>query len=304
MSDFIRRMQNGTALFRSPDEGGAPEPDPAVVNAGGDPADPAAGTVAADAGTAAAGSPTVDGAAPPEPAVAEGGTPPAAQQPDPTQSRFNQLVAARWAERRRAEASEAQNRLLQEQLNQTRAAVAQPALDADGNPVQQPTPVRTGPQPDLQAMAAQIAAQNDFNRQVGEEVAKGRTTHSDFDQVAANLQRFGELPRTFVEAAMATGKGADVMYHLGGDIAEADRILSLQPIQQAVALATLAGTIKAPVPPKTITSAPAPVSPKVGSGSSGKNTPSLDDPNIPVAEFIKMREKDIAAQKGQSRARR
>lgn len=302
---IFRRMLNSSAMLHAAEDGsGTAAPDAGTANAGGDPADPAAGTVAADAGTAAAGSPAVDGAAPPEPAVADGGTPPAASAPDPAQRRLNQLVAERWAERRRAEASEAQNRLLQEQLNQTRAAAAQPTLDADGNPVQpSASPVRSGPQPDLQAMAAQIAAQNDFNRQVGEEVAKGRTAHTDFDQVAANLQRFGELPRTFVEAAMATGKGADVMYHLGGDIAEADRILSLQPIQQAVALATLAGTLKAPASPKTITSAPAPVSPKVGGGAT-KNTPSLEDPNMPVADWIKQREKELSASKGQRAARR
>jgi hypothetical protein len=141
-------------------------------------------------------------------------------------------------------------------------------------------------------MAAQIAAQNEFNRQVADEVQKGRTSHQDFDQVASNLQRFGELPRTFVEAALATGKGADVMYHLGGDIAEADRILSLSPIQQAVALASLAQTIKPPAPPKTVTSAPAPVTPRV-SGGSNSGSPSLEDTNMSMADWVKLREKTL-----------
>jgi hypothetical protein len=82
------------------------------------------------------------------------------------------------------------------------------------------------------------------------------------------------------------------MYTLGGDIAEADRILSMPPMAQAVALAQLAGTIKAPEPVKKITSAPAPVTPKVGGGQ-GKNTPSLDDPNMPVGDWIKLREKTL-----------
>jgi len=205
------------------------------------------------------------------------------------------LVAERWTERRRAEAAEQQSRLLQEQLNQTRQALqAQPQVDADGNPLlqqQQPQPIRQPPQ-DLQTMAAQIASQNAFNEKVAGEVARGRGVHQDFDQVAANLQRFGELPRTFVQAALATGKGAEVMYLLGGDIGEADRILSLEPIEQAVALATLAQTIKAPEPPKKVTSAAAPITPKIGGGS-GKNTPSLDDPNMPVADWISLREKTL-----------
>ncbi len=221
---------------------------------------------------------------------------------------MNQLVAERWAERRRAEEAEARGRLLQEQLDQTRAAAsAQPQVDAEGRPLQpaaQP-PRREAPQ-DLQAMAAQIAAQNRFNEQVQAEVLRGRDParggHADFDQVASNLQRFGELPRTFVEAALATGKGAEVMYHLGGDIAEADRILSMPPIQQAVALATLAGTIK-PVVAKIVTSAPNPVSPRVGGGNTS-TTPSLEDEKMSTADWIALREKQLAAKKGDQRAAR
>lgn len=212
---------------------------------------------------------------------------------------MNQLVAERWTERRAREAAEQQARLLQEQLNQTRAALqTQPQVGEDGQPLQQQQqPVRQVPQPDLQQMAAQIASNNAFNEKVAAEVARGRAGHQDFDQVAANLQRFGELPRTFVQAAMATGKGAEVMYHLGGDIAEADRILSLEPIEQAVALASLAGSIKAPEPPKKVTSAPPPVTPKVGSGA-GRNTPSLEDNNLPIADWIKLREKSLPKRAG------
>lgn len=209
---------------------------------------------------------------------------------------MNQLVAERWTERRAREAAEQRERLLQERLAQVTQTL-QPQVDSDGQPLVPQAPVRQVPQPDLQQMAAQIAANNAFNEKVAAEVARGRGTHQDFDQVAANLQRFGELPRTFVQAAMATGKGAEVMYHLGGDIAEADRILSLEPIEQAVALAALAGSIKAPEPPKKVTSAPPPVTPKVGSGA-GRNTPSLEDNNLPIADWIKLREKSLPKRAG------
>lgn len=296
MLPTIRRMLEGTAYLRLPDNGsGTSAPDTgSPQDAGGDSGQPAPDTQSADAGTAADGT-TVAAADPPQASADDGSSSPASNQPDPQQRRVNQLVAERWTERRRAEAAEQQSRLLQEQLNQTRQALqAQPQVDADGNPIQQqqqPLRQQQAPQ-DLQAMAAQIAAQNEFNRQVDSEVQRGRGVHSDFDQVAANLQRFGELPRTFVEAAMATGKGAEVMYHLGGDIAEADRILSMPLMSQAVALAQLAGTIKAPEPAKKVTSAAAPIVPKVGSGA-GKNTPSLEDPNLPVGDWIKLREKNL-----------
>lgn len=305
MSNFIRRMLDGTAYLRLPDnESGTATPDAgSPQDAGGDSGQPAPDSQAADAGTAADGA-TQDGQ-PPSPDSGDpelSGAPPATSQPDPQQRRVNQLVAERWAERRRAEAAEQRSHLLQEQLNQTRQALQAPQVDADGNPIQQPQPVHPVAQPqDLQAMAVQIAAQNEFNKQVGDEVARGRDParggHADFDQVAANLQRFGELPRTFVEAALATGKGAEVMYALGGNIAEADRILSMSPMAQAVALAQLANTIQAPEPVKKITSASAPIVPKVGSGQ-GRNTPSLEDPNMPVADWIKQREKELAANKG------
>lgn len=301
MLPTIRRLLEGTAYLRAAEDGsGTPAPDAdanANANAGGAAQQPDGASPPAEPGTAADGTPTADGSSP-EPDV-DSSAPPAAQQPDPAQRRVNQLVAERWAERRRAEAAEQQTRLLQEQLNQTRQALqAQPQVDADGNPIQQQQqpPRQQQPPQDLQAMAAQIAAQNEFNKQVGDEVARGRDParggHADFDQVAANLQRFGELPRTFVEAALATGKGADVMYALGGDIAEADRILSMGPMQQAVALAQLAGTLKAPEPPKKVTSAAAPIVPKIGGGS-GKNTPTLEDPNMPVGDWIKLREKNL-----------
>ncbi len=312
MLPTIRRMLEGTATLRRPEDGGGASASASDItptggdsNAGGTPAEPEAGSQSAEPGTAAGETPE-GGANSPE-GQAAGEVPPAASQPDPAQRRVNQLVAERWAERRRAEAAEQQSRLLQEQLNQTRQALqAQPQVDADGNPIQQHAQPQPRPQPagqDLQAMAAQIAAQNEFNRQVEAEVLRGRGVHQDFDQVAATLQQFGELPRTFVEAALATGKGADVMYALGKDTLEANRILSLPPMGQAVALAQLAGGLKAPEPKKTVTSAPAPITPKVGGGQ-GKNTPTLEDPNMPVADWIKQREKELAANKAGAGNRR
>ena len=310
MSDFIRRMLSSSRLLHAPEnEGGTAEP--AAGTNGGATEQPAPDTPTADAGTAAGGDSAAPGSDASPPTAGADGAPPTsapAAQPDRAQQRMNQLVAERWAERRRAEEAENRNRLLQEQLNQTREALTPPAVDANGQPI---TPAATPPQrreatQDLQAMAQQIANQNEFNRQVQEEVLRGRDParggHADFDQVAANLQRFGELPRTFVEAALATGKGAEVMYHLGGDIAEADRILSMPPIQQAVALATLAGTIK-PVVAKTVTSAPNPVTPRVGGGQTS-TTPSLEDEKMSTADWIALREKQLAAKKGEARAAR
>lgn len=295
MPGFIRRMLEGTAYLRSPDdEGGTPPPLPGTdtTNAGGDPPQPDGGTDTPDAGTA--GTSTPEGGTPPE-TPPSGETPPAA--PDRNQQRMNSLVAERWAERRRAEEAETRNRILQEQLNQARAAVQPAQIDpATGQPTVQQQVAPQVPPPDLNAMAAQIAETNAFNASVLAEVQRGRDParggHADFDSVAANLQQFGELPKSFVEAALATGKGAEVIYTLGRDIVEANRILTMPPVQQAVALANLAAGIATPTAPKTITSAPAPITPKIGAGKSSP-TPSLDDNNMPIADWIKLREKNL-----------
>jgi hypothetical protein len=287
MPDFLRRMLEGTIIARNAEDGSGtptPPPLPDAGDAGGD-----AGSGETPPGNAPAAGDS--GVSPPEPA------PPATPEPDRAQQRMNQLVAERWAERRRAEAAEQQARLLQERLSQVQQTIQTPQVDADGNPV---TPVAPQPQvqrqftaDDLQRQAQQIAEQNEFNRQVAAEVQRGRGVYAqDFDQVAANLQQFGELPRTFVEAALATGKGADVIYHLGKDIVEASRILGLPPMAQAVALAQIAHGVKAPEPPKTVSSAPPPVSPKVGDGKK-TNTPSLEDADLPIADWIKLREKNL-----------
>ena len=286
MSDFIRRMLNGTVLMRAAEDG---------TGSDASAADPAADQNAGGATEAAASAPVAS--APSEDGVSQGTAdaveaPPAATPvPDRAQQRMNQLVAERWAERRRAQEAESRAAVLQEQLNQPRASL-QPQVDANGQPVAPVPRTPQAAQPDLQRLVAEQTAQNEFNRSVASEVEKGRTSHKDFDTVASNLQRFGELPRTFVEAALATGKGADVMYHLGSDIAEADRILSLGPIQQAVALAALAQNLKAPAAPKTVTSAPAPVTPKVGGGRTS-TTPNLEDNDLPIADWIKLREKNL-----------
>lgn len=305
MSEFFRRMLQGTVMLRAPDDGGAPAPDAGGdQNAGGDSGDtggtPQAGVT--DGTPAPADGPTASGAGAAPPAADPGAAPP----PDRAQQRMNQLVAERWAERRRAEAAEQQARLLQERLAQVSQTIQQtPQVDADGNPVAAPTPVRPAAPvltaDEIQRQAQEIANRQEFDRQVAAEVARGQGAYADFNQVASALQQFGELPRTFVEAAMATGKGADVIYALGKDALEASRILTLPPVQQAVALAQLAGTVK-PEAPKVVSSAPAPVTPKVGGGKTS-NTPSLEDENMSTADWIALREKQLAAQKGQ-RARR
>lgn len=301
MNIAFRRYLDGSAFLRAADDGTGSA---TSVPAAGEP--PVAGAVE---GAPAEGATIPDadvGASPPGPTPAASETAPAAPgeaapvaKPTGVEARISGLTAEKWAERRRAEAAENQNAILQQQLRQMQARAPEP--DADGNvPAAAAPPAKVTTPSELQAMATQIANEQQFQKDVGSEIESGRKSHTDFDQVAANLQRFGELPRTFVEAAMATGKGAEVIYALGQDAAEADRILSMQsPVQQAVALATLAGGLAKPTPAKLVSSAPAPIVPKVG--GHGSNPMTIDDPNIPIADFIKLREKALASKSAASR---
>lgn len=304
MTNSFRRFLDGTASLRAPDgETGAGEANAAAADV------TPASTPAPDAGNPAEGegsSPTLaEGETPAAAAATPGdGTPEIPTPASGAQKRIDALTGEKWAERRAKEAAENKANLLQQQLDSLRANPPAPALDADGNPVQpQAAPVKPVNPAELQRMAENIAAQTQFQKDVAGQIEAGRGVHADFDQVAQNLQRFGELPRHFVEAAIATGRGSDIIYELGKNVAEADRILTLPPIQQAVAMATLAASLPKVIPPKLVSSAPAPITPKI----SGKttNTPSLSDPDIPIADFIKMRDKQIAdSKKGNASARR
>lgn len=276
----IRRYIEPSYFLRSPDEPAAPVTTEPVttteepVVAADEPVTEPATTTEEPATTTT------------EPAVA---TPPAK---DGAQKRIDALTAEKWAERRQREAAENRANLLQQQLD---AARTNPPTDADEPAAPRAPATQPVTQQTLAQMAQDIANNNAFQATVVKEIETGRSNHSDFDQVAQNLQKFGELPRTFVEAVVATERGSDVLYHLGQNVAEADRILSLPPMAQAVALAKLADTIAKPAPAKIVSSAPAPIAPKVGGTS--RNTPSITDPDIPIADFIKMRDKQIADSK-------
>jgi hypothetical protein len=182
-------------------------------------------------------------------------------------------------------------RQLEEQIATLKAGGIAPA-DGTTAPAPAPAPGIPTDRAGIEKMAADIAAANEFNAQVGREVQRGQQEHADFNTVAGNLQRFGELPRTFVEAALATGKGADIIYHLGGNLAEADRVLSLPPMAQAVAIAEISQKIATKALPKVISDAPAPITPRVG--GTGRPTPSLEDEKTSMSDWMKLREKQVA----------
>lgn len=297
MNSTTQRLLAGVAIMRSPDEPAAAPPTPDLAALTGQNA-PAA-----------------------DPPVAPGGavdTPPVPTEP-PTQeeqetarrgaeARIAALTSEKWQERR-------QNAELQAQL-----AEAQRKMDELTNgqaypPVQQPDPLaapqaRTYTEAEARQMAEGLArqqsAQGRFDHEVNTAIIEGRRGYQDFDASIESLRRFGPLPPYFVAAVLEAGqvagtdeaKAADILYALGKDLTEADRILSLPPERQGVALAKFA-THKAKPAGQTLvappaSSAPPPVRSVVGGG--GRSSFNPDDPNTDIKEWMKWRETQLAAQ--------
>ena len=100
---------------------------------------------------------------------------------------------------------------------------------------------------------------------------EARTKYDDFEQVAYNPR----LPITSVMAQtiQASEVGPDVIYYLGTNPKEADRISHLAPFLQAKEIGRIEAKLVAAPPVKKTTTAPAPIAPVTPRGN---NAPVID----------------------------
>lgn len=263
-----------------------------------------------------------DGAAEPkeEPKV----EPKPAPAGDGAAGRISQLTAEKWSEKRAREAAEARAKLAEDTLAELarldpevakRIGAPEAPPVADGRP-----PARTYTQAEVQAEARRLAAEGDFNRRVNDAVLSGRAAHTDFDAAIGAMKELTPvIPGDLVAAALETGAPGDVLYALGKDRVEYDRILSMSPIAQAIAISQLAGKLKAEKDLATqvekakrqgegndldavgaagaprVSRAPEPIKPAIRAGGRSNGELPIDDPNLPLAEFIKRRNEQEAA---------
>jgi len=111
----------------------------------------------------------------------------------------------------------------------------------------------------------------DFDRRCQEVYNKGAADFADFDSAVKTLRDTFGLTPEFVETALATGQAPAVLYELGKHPEKAQQILSLGEREQIIAVANLAAGLAAKPVAKTHSSAPAPISSKVGTaGSAGE----------------------------------
>ena len=102
-----------------------------------------------------------------------------------------------------------------------------------------------------------------------------RTKYDDFEQVAYNPKL--PITETMAQTIQASEIGPDVIYHLGSNPKEAERIARLSPLLQAREIGKIEANIASNPPAKKTSSAPAPIAP-VSARASGAPAYDTTDP--------------------------
>lgn len=186
---------------------------------------------------------------------------------------------------------------------------------------QKPAAVET-PDP---AAAAATAPTDQFNKMVAQEAAKQRQAE-DFTKQCDNeakagmelyganefKERLGNLLQLidqdnveeatnyyrFLNAALETGKAKDIIFQLGDDLEEAEKIFSMNDVKMGVKLARMADSIEAPAP-ETVSGAAKPIT-TVGGRSGDRNPIDPADARgdqLSTAEWMKRRNAQVDARK-------
>ena len=133
--------------------------------------------------------------------------------------------------------------------------------------------------------AQQLVQQQQFAKQqqdllgnYHEKEEDARSKYEDFEQVAYNPK----LPITNVMAQtiQASDNGPDIVYYLGTNPKEADRIARLEPFLQAKEIGKLEAKVASEPFTKRTSSAPAPISPVTARGSQSGSFDTTDSRSI------------------------
>jgi len=117
---------------------------------------------------------------------------------------------------------------------------------------------------------------------------EARNKYDDFEQVAYNPKL--PVTETMAQTIQATDNGPDVIYYLGLNPKEAERIARLSPLLQAREIGKIEANLGSNPPAKKTSTAPAPIAPVTARTSTG--TPAYDttDPrsvkNMSTSEWI------------------
>jgi hypothetical protein len=133
--------------------------------------------------------------------------------------------------------------------------------------------------------AQEIVRTTQFNDKCNEVYSSGKAEFSDFDDTLGNFRMLGGLPQPLLEAVTQLPDAHKVLYALGQNMDEAERIVSLPPVPMALALAKL--SMSQPKA-KPVSNAPPPIRPIDGAPKG-----QLDPDDMSTDEWIKWREGEL-----------
>lgn len=174
---------------------------------------------------------------------AEGTAEPEADQPELpkwVQRRIDELTRKRHEAERKAQ--ELADRL--SRFNQGPGESGEAAQAEAETAIRQENPTLT--QDQVKAEAARIVAEQQFNNDCNSAFEAGAAKFTDFERTVQKFQNLGGLPQDFITDALSAGNAHLTLYHLGRNLDEADRVMSLPPRQRMAALARLSDKLAAP----------------------------------------------------------
>lgn len=151
---------------------------------------------------------------------------------------------------------------------------------------------------DVETRAGRIAAQRAFDSECVKIYETGKKDFPDFTSSVDMLNRLaGSAIIPIIESAMEVGDAHKVIYELGKNPEEAMRIAGLPIARQAAAVAKFATTVNRT---PAVSSAPVPITPVVGAGSTAPVAVDLYDDNTAINDWMKERIRQKAAKSRQS----
>lgn len=130
--------------------------------------------------------------------------------------------------------------------------------------------------------AIELAKMKAYNDRANDIYKSGCDKFPDFPQKLEALKEVGNISVPFVEAVDDTGDAENILYYLGKNPDEAQRIMDLPPHRMGTALGKLSAKLAAPPPPKPQSKAPAPIKP-----ISGKAKAEQTDEQMPIDEYMR-----------------
>lgn len=203
---------------------------------------------------------------------------------------MDQVTREKWEERRAREAAEARNKELEAEVAKLRTPATTPA-SAPTSGISTTTPsapalvnepaAPTSPQAVdrlIDARATQLVAQREFVKQCNDVFDKGEKEVPGFKDGLKGYDVFGGLGKfpTFVQATVKLENGHKILHELGTNLDEAERILSLPVVDQAIELAKLDLKMKNISTAPPVSNVPAPIAPISPQTPSGIPTPDED----------------------------